>query len=131
MARPRAAGRCHPARRLHRDGCRSTGGLDLSNGTIYVPLGSSTGGIVFAHLVTLVLESLVGVLGAGAALRIFSEAAQGRHEQAPDALHFALRRYGGLLWLSILLGVATSVAVYVDLRARKERWQPDPYSFEA
>ena len=77
-------------------------GSTVLNGTIYVPAGSSTGAIRTAHIVGLALAALIGVLGAGVALRVFTAAASGSRPAGREALGFAWARFGGLLWLSIL-----------------------------
>jgi hypothetical protein len=81
-------------------------GSSVLNGTILVP-GTSTGAIVTVRALGDVVGALVGVLCAGVALRIFSEAAFGRTEPARAALRFGGQRFGGLLWLAILAGLLT------------------------
>jgi len=82
-------------------------GASVVNGTIYVPLGASTGTFVTVRLLGDVVGALAGVLCAGVALRIFGEAASGRTEPARAALRFGRRRFGPLLWLGILTSLAT------------------------
>jgi len=84
-------------------------GSTVLNGTILVPPGSSTGAVATARLFADVVSALVGVLGIGVALRIFSEAALGRTVRAGAALRFGLARFGSLLWLAILAGLVTAV----------------------
>ena len=87
-------------------------GSTVINGTIYVPPGSSTGTIMIVRLVADVVAALVGVLGAGVALRIFSEAARGRTESAGAALRYGMAHFGALLWLAILTGLLTLVGFF-------------------
>jgi hypothetical protein len=86
-------------------------GSAVLNGTIYVPPGSSTGTIETVRLLADLVGGLVGVLGAGVALRIFSEAAFGRAVSARAALRYGCQRFGSLLWLGILSGLATLLGV--------------------
>ena len=91
-------------------------GARVLNGTIYVLPGSSTGGIVAARLFANSLLAVAGIIGTGAALRIFSEDAHGRSEPAREALRFGLRRFGSLLWLGIIsfvLIAAASIALII------------------
>jgi hypothetical protein len=90
-------------------------GSTVINGITYAPPGSSVNGIVLARLVSLVLTALASVLGAGVAVRMFSEAAFGRPEEASDALRFALQRFGALLWVSIVFFVALTAGFFVFL----------------
>jgi len=83
-------------------------GSFAQNGTIYILPGSSTSGLNAAHLLFVLLLTLVGVLCAGVSLRIFSEAAQGHGEPPRAALGFVARRFGGLLWVSLLVGVVVA-----------------------
>jgi len=87
-------------------------GSTVINGTIYVPPGSSTGTIVIVRFVADVVAALVGVLGAGVALRIFSEAVRGRTESAGAALRYGMAHFGALLWLAILSGLLTLVGFF-------------------
>jgi len=82
-------------------------GSVVVSGTIFVPPGSSTSGLVRAHVVWLILIALVGVFSTGVGLRIFGEAAAGRSEKASDAARFALSRYRSLLWVAVLYAVVT------------------------
>ena len=87
-------------------------GSVVLNGTIYLPPGSSTAGLVRVSVLRIVLTALVGVFSTGVGLRIFSEAAAGRSEKATDAARFALSRYGSLLWISILYAIFLSAGVF-------------------
>jgi hypothetical protein len=80
-------------------------GSVVSNGTIYVPAGSSASGIALAGVVTIIFEALIGVVTVGAATRLLATTVLGRAEAPADAFRYAFRRIGPLLWLSILYGV--------------------------
>jgi hypothetical protein len=87
-------------------------GSTVLNGTIYVLPGSSTATIVTVRLLGDAVGALVGVLCAGVALRIFSEAAFGRAVPAREALRFGRQRFGALLWLGILSGLITAAGIF-------------------
>lgn len=87
-------------------------GSTVLNGTIYVLPGSATGAIKAARLFGEVVGGLVGVLGAGVGLRIFSQAALGHTERPAAALRFSWQRFGSLLWLAIIAAVATVAGLF-------------------
>ena len=77
-------------------------GSKVIDGTIEVPTGAATGAIGAAHLLGFALTALLGVLAAGVALGIFSEAAAGSRSSGRSALRFAWSRIGALMWLGLL-----------------------------
>jgi len=77
-------------------------GSKVIDGTIEVPTGAATGAIGAAHLLGFALTALLGVLAAGVALGIFSEAAAGSRSSGRSALSFAWSRIGALMWLGLL-----------------------------
>jgi hypothetical protein len=77
-------------------------GSFVQNGTIFVPAGAATSPIRIAHLVGIALTAIVGVLGAGAGLRIFAQTAAGSTPAGRPALRFAWSHFGSLVWLGIL-----------------------------
>jgi hypothetical protein len=84
-------------------------GSFVSNGTIYVPQGTSLSTIATAHVIAVVFDALIGVITVGATVRLLATTVLGRPEGVGQALTFAFRRSGSLLWLSILVSVLVGV----------------------
>jgi len=79
-------------------------GSFVINNTIVVN-GTSTAGVVRAHVFVAILVALVSVFATGVGLRIFASAAAGESESASDAARFGLARYGSLFWISLLYAI--------------------------
>jgi hypothetical protein len=80
-------------------------GSVVSNGTIYVPPGTSLSHVALARVVAALFEALIGVVTVGATVRLLTTTVLGRPEGPGDAFRYAFRRTGPLVWLSLMYAV--------------------------